>query len=100
MFSSGVLISFFLLEGIFATIYGIKQRKEKGAGWTIFYGVLSIVCSGLLIADWPISGLFAIGTYVGVKLIFLGINVLSLTFAENKVADELEEEFSDDRVSA
>lgn len=90
LFSSGFLISFFLLEGIVSVIYGIKQRKQNGAGWTIFYGVLSIVCAGLLIADWPISGLFAIGTYVGIKLIFLGINVLSLTFVANAVVDDVE----------
>lgn len=95
LFSSGILISFFLLEGTISVIYGIKERKNKGAGWTIFYGVLSVICAGLLIVDWPITGLFAIGTYVGIKLIFLGINMLSLTFVANAVVDEVEQEITD-----
>lgn len=100
MFSSGVLITFFFIEGLITMFYGIKQRKQKGAGWSIFYGLLSVVCAGFLVADWPLTGLFAIGIYVGIKLVYLGIGVLAVTFAEQRIADDVENELNDNKAHA
>lgn len=67
-----ILIVFFILAGILDIVLGFKVREIEGWGWSVFSGVLTILLAVLLIANWPVSGIWAIGIYVGVKMIFRG----------------------------
>ena len=61
----------FLVSGI-AKILGSLTLRFQEWGWVLFSGVVSLVLGGLLIAAWPLSGLWAIGVFVGIDLIVLG----------------------------
>lgn len=67
-----ILIVFFILAGILDIVLGFKVREIEGWGWSVFSGVLTILLAVLLIANWPVSGIWAIGIYVGVKMIIRG----------------------------
>lgn len=73
-----ILAIFFLADGIFEIVASFKVKPEKGWGWLLFGGVVSIVLAGLIFWQWPFSGVWAIGILVGVKLLFAGFAMIAL----------------------
>jgi uncharacterized membrane protein HdeD (DUF308 family) len=62
---------FFLIGGLFELIASLVIALP-GWGWQAADGVITFVLGALLLAQWPISGLWAIGLFVGIDLIFYG----------------------------
>ena len=62
---------FFLIGGLFQLIASIAIALP-GWGWQAADGAITFVLGALLFAQWPISGLWAIGLFVGIDLIFYG----------------------------
>jgi uncharacterized membrane protein HdeD (DUF308 family) len=62
---------FFLLAGLFQLVAALWTHLP-GYGWQALNGVITTVLGVLVLAQWPISGLFAIGLFVGINLISHG----------------------------
>jgi uncharacterized membrane protein HdeD (DUF308 family) len=62
---------FFLIGGLFEVIASLWTH-QPGWGWQVFDGALSALMGILLMIQWPLSGLWAIGLFVGIDLIFCG----------------------------
>lgn len=80
-----VLIVYFLAHGVSEVIAAFQFRPEKGWGWLAFSGVISIVLSLMILKQWPLSGAWAIGTLVGIQLVFSGITMITLGGAVKKI---------------
>lgn len=76
-----ILIVFFLLDGITRSLAAFQLRPMTGWGWQLFSGLASIVLAVLLWLDWPLSGLWAIGVLIGIRILFAGFGILSLAGA-------------------
>jgi uncharacterized membrane protein HdeD (DUF308 family) len=63
--------SFFLVTGLFQMIEPL-WISLPGSGWLVFDGLVSLVLGILVLAQWPVSGLWVIGLFVGIRLIFFG----------------------------
>jgi uncharacterized membrane protein HdeD (DUF308 family) len=66
----------FIMEGIFQIISFFQVRELPGTGWLILNGIVSIVLGGLIAYQWPSSSNWAIGTLIGVNLLFSGVTCL------------------------
>jgi len=66
-----VMSMFFLIGGLYQFIASIFTHLP-GWGWQAFSGVISSLMGILLLAQWPLSGLWAIGLFIGIDLIFAG----------------------------
>lgn len=73
-----MLAVFFLADGIFEIVAAFKVKPGKGWGWLLFGGIVSIILAGLIFWQWPLSGVWAIGILVGVKLLFAGFAMIAL----------------------
>ena len=74
--------AFLLVSGIFRIIVGFQVRNEvKGWGWTVFGGVLSIILSFMIFAQWPYSGLWVIGLFIAIEMIMQGTSMISIAMA-------------------
>ena len=74
--------AFLLVSGIFRIVVGIQVRNEvKGWGWTVFGGVLSIILSFMIFAQWPYSGLWVIGLFIAIEMIMQGTSMISIALA-------------------
>jgi len=62
---------FFLIAGLYQLIASLWAHVA-GWGWHAVSGVIATVLGGLLLAQWPVSGLYAIGLFVGIDLVFYG----------------------------
>jgi len=66
----------FIMEGVFEIIAYFQVREFPGSGWLVFDGITAIVLGALIAYQWPSSSAWAIGTLVGVNLLFSGFTQL------------------------
>jgi uncharacterized membrane protein HdeD (DUF308 family) len=59
-------------------IKALTLPKGPGKGWLMFGGVASIVLAVMIFMQFPLSGTLAIGIFLGIKLIFVGMTMLTL----------------------
>jgi len=67
-----VLALYFIIDGVSEIAAGTSTRQ----GWLTFAGVVSILLGVLLWAQFPLSGPWAMGILLGLKLLFIGIIML------------------------
>jgi len=80
LFASGVLTIllalYFVLDGISEIAASVRLRPGSGWGWMLFGGIVSL-CLGIIIwRQFPLSGVWAIGVLLGIKLFFVGLIML------------------------
>ena len=71
---------FFLIGGLFQLVASIALALP-GWGWQVLDGIISIVLGALILSQWPVSGLWVIGLYLGIYLIFYGIAWIALALS-------------------
>jgi uncharacterized membrane protein HdeD (DUF308 family) len=47
-------------------------------GWQAVDGIITIILGALVLAQWPASGLWVIGLFIGIDLIFYGLAWIAL----------------------
>jgi uncharacterized membrane protein HdeD (DUF308 family) len=80
LFSLGVLtlvIAIYLIADGVAEIIGSFRMGGSGRGWLLFGGIASIVLGLMIWRQFPLSGAWAIGVLLGVKLLFVGIAMVT-----------------------
>ncbi|MGE3241069.1 MAG: HdeD family acid-resistance protein [Pirellulales bacterium] len=66
-----IIAIFLLFSGIFRIIYALSERFT-GWGWVLLNGAVSTLLGFLIYKQWPYSGPWVIGLFVGIDLIFNG----------------------------
>ena len=77
---------YLVVDGISGAVLAFHVRPEKGWGWMLFSAVMGILLGFLLLREWPLSGVWAIGTLVGVNLLFAGFSIISVGSAARSLA--------------
>lgn len=67
-----LVMSVFLLVGGLYQLISAMWLHLPGWGWHALNGVVASILGGVLLAQWPISGLWMIGLFLGIDLIFYG----------------------------
>jgi uncharacterized membrane protein HdeD (DUF308 family) len=62
---------FFLVGGLFQLVGSVALAAPRW-GWQAADGVITLILGLLVLAEWPASGLWVIGLFVGIDLIFYG----------------------------
>ena len=52
----------------------------------LFSAAMGVLLGILLLREWPLSGVWAIGTLVGVNLLFTGFSIISIGSAARGLA--------------
>lgn len=78
-----VMAMFFLIGGLYTFIASLVTHTP-GWGWQAVSGVVASLLGFFLLAQWPISGLYAIGIFVGIDLITYGWSWVSLALDLHK----------------
>jgi len=68
-----------LFEAGAATALAFEVKPLSGWGWLLFNAVITAILGFLILAHWPASALWAIGTLVGVAILVLGITRIALS---------------------
>lgn len=83
-----VLAAYLFVDGIFEIIYAFRLRPIKGWGWRLFSGIAALVLGIMIWRQFPISGMWAVGTIAGIHMIFAGSSTASLSRAARSAAKE------------
>ena len=74
--------AFLLVSGILRLTWGIQMRKAiDGWIWIVLGGIASALLAVMIFLEWPISGIWVIGLFVALEMIFQGISLISFGFS-------------------
>src|SRR5215470_6043009 len=68
---------FFLITGLYQLLASLWTHLP-GWGWQALNGIIAAGMGVLILQEWPVSGLWVIGFFVGIDLILLGWTWISL----------------------
>ncbi len=55
-------------------------------GWVLFNGIITLILGIIIWRQWPVSGLWVIGLFIGIDLIISGWAWIMLSFAARQMA--------------
>ena len=84
-----LLGGYLLVDGISSAVLAFHVRPESGWGFMLASAVMGVILGFLLLREWPLSGLWAIGTLVGINLLFTGFSLISVGSTARSLAKRL-----------
>lgn len=85
----GMLGVSFALDGLVQLATAVWLRGKPGCRASFGQGAMSLVLGGLIAAQWPLSGVGALATYVGLRILTNGWSMLLGRFeGRNQTAEE------------
>ncbi len=76
----------FIVKGIFQVMLAFRVRPHDGWGWIAFSGLIALIVGLMIFFDWPLSGVYALGTLAGISLIFTGWSYVMISLAARRLA--------------
>jgi len=83
------LAIYLLISGISEVFMSFQIRPAKGWGWALFSGILAVLLGAIIWNQFPLSGAWAIGILIGIRLFFSGWALLMLGLAARGAAKQL-----------
>lgn len=86
------ILGFMLLfEAIFETVLAFQTRPAQGWGWFLFDAGVALLLAILILAHWPSSSFWAIGTLVGAAVFVRGITRIALSAGLRRTAGRFQD---------
>ena len=80
-----IMAIYFMVIGIFRIIGAIAMRFPNW-GWVLVSGIITFILGLLIKSQWPITGLWVMGLFIGIDMIFSGWSYIMLSLAAGKAA--------------
>src|SRR5215467_5433836 len=80
-----------LFEAGATAVLAFQVKPVSGWGWLLVDAAITALLGFLILAHWPASSIWAIGTLVGVALLIRGITRIALSTRLRRVTGKLEE---------
>jgi uncharacterized membrane protein HdeD (DUF308 family) len=80
-----LLLACALIVGGLFRIIGSAMYQFPHWGWTLVGGIINLLLGIMIWQQWPVSGLWVIGLFVGIDLIFTGWTWVMLALAVKRV---------------
>ena len=77
-----------LVSGLFRIVSWFAVARRSGALWLLADGIVTMIVGGLVYAAWPESSHWAIGTLVGVALLWNGFANLMFSIAAHRTSHQ------------
>lgn len=78
-----IIAVFLIVSGAIRIVFALSERFT-GWGWVLLNGAVTLLAGLLIYKQWPISGLWVIGLFVGIDLILNGWAWIMLSLATRK----------------
>jgi uncharacterized membrane protein HdeD (DUF308 family) len=80
------LAGYLLAESILELVLAFRLRPHPGWGWLLFDGIITLIVAIMIWRTWPFSAPWAIGTLVGISMLFSGTSRLMFSMGARKLA--------------
>jgi len=75
-----------VLVGIARIVMAIQIKEATNWFWPLFSGIVSVLLGIIIAVRWPVSGLFIIGLFIAIEMIFHGWSYILVALAARSVA--------------
>lgn len=79
-----LLAFFFIVGGLLKIIFALTHHIIN-KGWNILDGVITLLLGILILQQWPESGLWVIGMFVGINMLLTGWTWIMLSYGIKKI---------------
>jgi uncharacterized membrane protein HdeD (DUF308 family) len=76
----------FIAKGVVQLILGFRFRPNANWGWIVAAGVVAVILGLMILAQWPFSSVWVLGTLAGISLIFSGWSYIMIAMAARRMA--------------
>ncbi len=76
-------------DGIFRIVAAAATRYPHWP-WLVLSGIVSAALGGYIWSQWPLSGVWVLGTFVGVDLLLYGVSLVALGISARRGRAEVE----------
>lgn len=73
-----LILAVALVVGGMFRVIATASHRFPGWGWRMLHGIVSIVLGAAIWAQWPFSGVWVLGVFVGIDMIFDGVALAML----------------------
>jgi uncharacterized membrane protein HdeD (DUF308 family) len=80
-----------VVEAGAAAVLAFQMKPVSGWGWLLFDATITAILGFLILAHWPASSIWAIGTLVGAALFIRGVTRIALSMRLRRIRGRLEE---------
>ena len=80
-----ILAILLVVQGVFRIIGAFQFRHVSAWGWILVGGLLSLALGLMIYFQWPYSGLWVLGLFLGIDLIFEGWSFVMIAIASRKL---------------
>ncbi len=70
-----------IASGVLRAWVGFGHRPERGWGWIVAAGVISVLAGLVIAMGWPVNSLWVLGLFLAIDLIFQGWSFIALGLA-------------------
>ena len=82
-----ILAVFFMVTGLFRIMAALMMRFPHW-GWLLVSGVITLALGVFIWRQWPVSGLWVIGLFIGIDMIFVGWSWVMAALAARRLPAE------------
>ncbi|EED31127.1 conserved hypothetical protein [gamma proteobacterium NOR5-3] len=86
-----ILAGYLVASGVADTLVSFKLPAGEGKGWMLFSGIAALALAVIILAQWPVSGVWAVGLVVGVRLMVFGMSLMALGTAGKHAITHLQD---------
>jgi uncharacterized membrane protein HdeD (DUF308 family) len=76
-----ILGGFLMISGLFRILVVPTFLRTRNWGWVMASGIISLLLGLAIWAQWPVSGAWVLGAFVGIEMIGWGISLIMLSVA-------------------
>jgi uncharacterized membrane protein HdeD (DUF308 family) len=80
-----LLAGYLFAKGIVVIILAFRIRGLSGSGWLFFDGAIALILGAMIALSWLSSSEWAIGTLIGVSMLFAGFTRLQIAMAARRL---------------
>jgi len=82
-----VLSMMFFVSGITECVAAFQVKPERGWGWMLTGGIVTVLLAFMIWRQFPFSGIWLVGTLLGVNLLMSGMTTVMIGSAARKLTE-------------
>lgn len=86
------IAAYFVASGVVQIVGAFGAKPAPGWGWLLFGGVVSMILGLMIWRQFPLSGVWALGTLVGVQFLMSGWTLIAVGGLANRVVEVVQED--------